>query len=164
MDHCGDDPILYIVGTNDTWTHSMDDVMHAQMVYADESSNIMVHHPSLCEIKSQSSSSGSDENHKKHSNVVIKRWFYMGSSSEVTPLLNQNGCFVNIGRNKFIQMDWLLVHNTNPFDFTINEGMHVRIYYDKLPGFSEDESLKTPYPVEVLDYLVDVPLMEHFVG
>ena len=34
--------------------------------------------------------------------------------------------------------------------------MYAHIYYDKLPGFSEDESLKTPYPVEVLDCLVDV--------
>ena len=53
-------------------------------------------------------------------------------------------------------MDGLLLHNTNPFDFTIKEGMYVCIYYDKFPGFSEDESLKTPYPVEVLDCLVDV--------
>ena len=115
MDPCGDDPILYIVGTNDTWTHSMDDVMHAQMVYADESSNIMVHHPSLCEIKSQLSWSGSDKNHKNNSNAVIKRGFYMGSSSDLTPLLTQNSHFVKICRNKFIQMDGLLVRNTNPF-------------------------------------------------
>ena len=74
----------------------------------------------------------------------------------MTPLLNQNGHFVNIGRNKFIQMDGLLVHNINPFDFTIKAGMYVHIYYDKLPGFSEDESLKIPYPLEVLDCLVDV--------
>ena len=53
-------------------------------------------------------------------------------------------------------MDGLLVHNTNPFDFTINVGMYVRIYYDKLPIFSEDESLKNPYLVEVLDCVVDV--------
>ena len=80
----------------------------------------------------------------------------MGSSSDVTPLLTQNCRFVNIGRKKFIQMDGLLVHNTNPFDFTIKVGMHVSIYYDKLPGFFEDESLKIPYHVEVLDCLVDV--------
>ena len=80
----------------------------------------------------------------------------MGSSSNVTPLLTQNGRFVKIGGKKFIQMDLLLVCNTNPFDFTIKEGMYVRIYYDKLPGFFEYESLKTPYPVEVLDCLVDV--------
>ena len=64
LDPCGDDPILYIVGTNDTWTHSMDDVMCIEMVYADESGKLMLHHPSLCEIKSQLSISGSDENHK----------------------------------------------------------------------------------------------------
>ena len=58
LDPCGDDPIIYIVGTNDTWTHSMGDVMHVQMVYANESGKFMLHHPSLCEIKSQLSSSG----------------------------------------------------------------------------------------------------------
>ena len=58
LDPCGDDPILYTVGTNDTWTHSMDDVMHVQMVYVDESGKLMLHHPSLCEIKSQLCSSG----------------------------------------------------------------------------------------------------------
>ena len=52
----------------------------------------------------------------------------MGSSSDVTPLLTQNGRFVKIGRNKFIQMDGLLVCSTNPFDFTIKAGMYVRIY------------------------------------
>ena len=36
--------------------------------------------------------------------------------------------------------------------------MYVCIYYDKFHGFSEDESLKTPYPVEVLDCLVDVSI------
>ena len=75
LDPYGDDPILYTIGTNDTWTHSIDDVMHVEMVYADESGNIELHHPSLCEIKSQLSSSGSDENHKKHSNAVIKWGF-----------------------------------------------------------------------------------------
>ena len=34
--------------------------------------------------------------------------------------------------------------------------MYVRIYYEKFPGTSEDESLKIPYLVEVLDCLVDV--------
>ena len=80
----------------------------------------------------------------------------MGSSSYVTPLLTQKGHFVKIGGNKFIQMDGLLVCITNPFYFTINASMYLRIYYDKLPGFSEDESLKTPYPIEGLDCLVDV--------
>ena len=41
----------------------------------------------------------------------------------------------------FFQMDGLLVRSTNPFDFTIKVGMYVCIYYDKLLGFSEDESL-----------------------
>ena len=80
----------------------------------------------------------------------------MGCSSNVNPLLTQNGHFVNIGGMKFIQMDGLLVHNKNPFDFTIKSGMHVRIYYENLAGMSEDESSKIPYLVEVLDYLVDV--------
>ena len=139
--------------------------MHVQTVHADESDKLMLHHPSLCEIKSQLSSSGSDGNHKKHSNAVIKRgYFYMGSSSNVTPLLTQNGRFVKIGRKKFIQMDGLLVRNTNPFDFTIKDGMYAHIYYAKLPGSSEDESLKTPYPVEVLDCLADVSIGGTFVG
>ena len=80
----------------------------------------------------------------------------MGSSSDVTPWLTQNGHFVKIGGEKFIQMDGLLVCNKNPFDFTIKVTIYVCIYYDKLPGFSKDESLKIPYPVEVLDCLVDV--------
>jgi hypothetical protein len=156
FDPCGDDPILYTVSTNDTWAHTMDDVLLAQMVYSDESGKLMLHHPSISEIKSQLSSSGTDENHKKHSTAVIKRGFYMGSCSDVTPLQTQNGHFMKIGRNKFIQMDGILVCNTNPFYFTIKVGMYVRIYYEKLLGMSEDESLKIPYPVEVLDCLVDV--------
>ena len=80
----------------------------------------------------------------------------MGSVSYVTPLLTKNCHFMNIGRNKFVQMDGILVHNTNPFDFTIKEHMCVCIYYEKFPGTSEDESLKIPYLVEVLDCLVDV--------
>ena len=80
----------------------------------------------------------------------------MGSSLDVTPLLTQNGCFVNIGRKKFIQMDGILVRYTNPFDFTIKVGMHVHIYCEKFPRIYEDESLKIPYLVEVLDCLVDI--------
>ena len=79
----------------------------------------------------------------------------MGSRSDVTPLLGDDH-FINIGRNKFIQMDGLLVHNTNPFDFTIKEGMYVYIYYENFPGIFEEESLKIPYPVEMLNCLVDV--------
>ena len=116
-------------------------------MYANESGKLMLHHPSLYEIKSQLSSSGPDENHIKHSNAVIKWGFYMGSCSNVTPLLTQNGHFVKISRKKFIQMDGLLMRNTNQFDFTINAGMYVHIYYDKFPIFSEYESLKTPYSI-----------------
>ena len=72
LDPCGDDPIIYTVSTNDTWTHTMDDVLPIQMLYPDESGKLMLLHHSLSEIKSQLSSSGSDENHKKHSNAVIK--------------------------------------------------------------------------------------------
>ena len=80
----------------------------------------------------------------------------MGCCLDLTPLLTKNGHFVNIGRKKFIQMDGLLVHGTNPFDFTIKEVMYVLIYYKNLNRISEDESLKIPYTVEVLDCLVDV--------
>ena len=86
----------------------------------------------------------------------------MGSSLDVTPLLTQNGHFVKIGRNKFIQMGGLLVRITNPFDFSIKEGMYVHIYYDNLHGFFEDESLKLSYPVEVLDCLVDLSTGDFF--
>ena len=55
-------------------------------------------------------------------------------------------------------MDGILVRSTNPFDFTIKEGMYVRIYYENFPGISEEESLKIPYPMEVLNYLVDVSI------
>ena len=65
LDPYGDDPILYTIITNDTWTHTMDDFLHVQMVYADESGELMLHHPSLFEIKSQLTSSGPDEHHKK---------------------------------------------------------------------------------------------------
>jgi hypothetical protein len=86
-----------------------------------------------------------------------------GIISDVTPLL-RDGHFVNIGRNKFIQMDGILVYNTNPFDFTIKVGMYVHIYYENLPGMFEDESLKIPYPMEVLDCLVEVSTGGTFVG
>ena len=70
----------------------------------------------------------------------------MGSRLDVTPLLGDDH-FIKIGRKKFIQMDGIIVHNTNPFDFTIKASMYVRIYYDKFPRVFEDESLKTPYPI-----------------
>ena len=72
-----------------------------------------------------------------------------------TPLLGDDH-FIKIGRNEFIQMDGILVHSTNPFDFTIKASMYVCIYYEKLPAISEEESLKIPYPMEVLNCLVDV--------
>ena len=79
----------------------------------------------------------------------------MGSRLDVTPLLGDD-CFIKIGRNKFIQMDGILVHNTNPFDFTIKADMYVHIYYENLPGISKEESLKIPYLVQVLNCLVYV--------
>ena len=97
-----------MVGIIGTWAHSVDDVLLVQMVYANENGNIMQHHPSFFEIKSQLCSSGSNEYHKKHSTIVIKRDFYAVSSSYATPLLG-DGCFVKIGRNKFIQMDGISV-------------------------------------------------------
>ena len=57
---CGHGPILYTVSTNDTCTHTMDDVLPIQMVYAFESGKLMLHHPSLSEIKSQFPSTGPD--------------------------------------------------------------------------------------------------------
>ena len=80
----------------------------------------------------------------------------MGSCLDVTPLLTKNGHFAKTGRNKFIQMDGLLVRSTNQFYFTIKAGMYVHIYYENFPGISKEESLKIPYPVEVLNCLVDV--------
>ena len=81
----------------------------------------------------------------------------MGSRSDVTPLLGDDR-FIKIGRKKIIQMDGLLVHNTNPFYFTIKEGMYVRIYYANLPGIFEEDSLEISYHVEVLNCLVDVSI------
>ena len=77
--------------TNDKWTLTMNDVLPVQMVHANESGKMVLHHPSLYEIKSQLYSSGPDKNNKKHSTAVIKRGFYMGSCSDVTPLLTKNG-------------------------------------------------------------------------
>ena len=85
----------------------------------------------------------------------------MGSRSNVTPLLGDDH-FIKIGRKKFIQMDGILVHNKNPFDFTIEVGMYVCIYYENFPSMSKEESLKIPYPVEVLNSLVDVSTGETF--
>ena len=79
----------------------------------------------------------------------------MGSRSDVTPLLGDD-CFIKIGRKNSIQMNGRLVHSTNPFYFTIKLGMYVHIYYENLPGISEEESLKILYPMEVLNCLVDV--------
>ena len=148
---CGNDPILYTIATSGTWTRSIDDVLSVLMVYADDSGKLMLHHPSLFEIKSHLSS----RSYEYRSIAVIKRGFYMGSRSDVTPLLGDDR-FIKIGRNKFIQMDGLLVHIKNPFDFTIKACMYVRIYYEKLSGMSEQESLKIPYLVELLDCLVEV--------
>lgn len=59
----------------------------------------------------------------------------MGSRLDVTPLLGDDH-FINIERKKFIQMDVLRVHITNPFDFTINGVMYVHIYSENLFGMS----------------------------
>ena len=47
LDPCKNDPILYTIGTNGTWTRSIDEVLPILMVYADDSGKIMLHHPSL---------------------------------------------------------------------------------------------------------------------
>jgi len=45
LDPCGNVPILYIVGTNGTWTHNLDDSLFVQMV-------LMLFHTSLFRVKS----------------------------------------------------------------------------------------------------------------
>ena len=92
--------------------------------------NLMLQHPSLSEIKSQLTSSGPDENHKKKSIVVTKWGSYMEYCSNVTPLLTKSGHFVKISRIKFIQADGILVRSTNPFDFTIKACTYVHIGYE----------------------------------
>lgn len=94
--------MLYAVGTNVTWTHGLYDIFLVKMVYVDENGKIMLHHPSLSKIKSQLTSSGSNESHKEHSTIVIKQGFYMGSYLDVTTLL-RDGHFFKVSRNKFIK-------------------------------------------------------------
>ena len=116
LDPCENDTILYTIGTSGTWTHG----------------KLLLHDPSLSEIKSQLSS----RSYEYRSTAVIKRGFYMGSRSDVTPLLGDYR-FINIGRKKFIQMDGILVHNTNPFDFSIRQAcmsifiMKIRLVFPK---------------------------------
>ena len=105
LDPCGNDPILYTIGTSGTWIHSMDDVFPVQMVYENESGKLMLHHPSFFKIKSYLCSSGSNQYHKKHSITVIKKGFYVGSCSDVASLLG-DGCFVKIGRQKIHSNGW----------------------------------------------------------
>ena len=50
LDPCGNDPILYTIGTSGTWTCSINDVFPILMVYVDDSVKLMLHHPSLYEI------------------------------------------------------------------------------------------------------------------
>lgn len=71
FDPCGNDPILHTIGTSGTWKRSIYDVLPILMVYADDSSKLMLHHPSLSEIKSQLSS----RSYEYHSTAVIKRGF-----------------------------------------------------------------------------------------
>ena len=111
LDPCQNDPILYTISTSVTWTRSIDHVLPVLMVYANDSGKLMLHHPSLSEIKSQLSS----RSYEYRSTAVIKRGFYMGSRLDVTPLLGDDH-FIKIGRKKFIQMDGILVHSKNPFD------------------------------------------------
>ena len=68
LDTCENDPILNTIGTSGTWTCSIDDIFPILMVYADDSGKLMLHHPSLSEIKSQLYSSS----YEYHSTVVIK--------------------------------------------------------------------------------------------
>ena len=75
---------------------------------------------------------------KNNSTAIIKWGFYMGSRSNVTPLLGDSN-LIKIERSEFIQMDGIPMQNTNLFDFTIKEGMHVRIYYENLFGMSEEK-------------------------
>jgi len=70
--------------------------------------------------------------------------------------------FLNIGRNKFIQIDDILAHRTNPVDFSIIVGVHVHIYYEKLPCMSKDESFKFSYTMDVFDCLVEVSIIGTF--
>ena len=74
----------------------------------------------------------------------------------MTPPLTKNSHFLKIGRKKFIQMDGILVRNTNTIGLSIKEGMYVHIYYEAFYGMSEYGSLEIPCPIEVLDCLVDV--------
>ena len=55
-------------------------------------------------------------------------------------------------------MDGIMVHKTNPFDFTIKVGIYVYIYYENLPSTFEEEPLKIPYLVKVLNSLVEVSI------
>ena len=64
LDPCGNDPILYTIGTNGTWTDSIDDVFPVLIVYAYDNGKTMIHHPSLFQIK-LFSTSRSYEDHQK---------------------------------------------------------------------------------------------------
>ena len=46
LDPCGNDSVLYNIGTNGIWTCSIDDVFPVLMVYVDDSGKLMLHHPS----------------------------------------------------------------------------------------------------------------------
>ena len=85
----------------------------------------------------------------------------MGYILYVTPLLRYSH-FIRIGRNKFIQMDGLMVHITNPSYFTIKASMYVHIYYENLSDMFEEESFKIPYPMEALNCLVDISTGQTF--
>ena len=61
----------HAIGTNETWTRSMEYFLFVQLGNANKSGNLMIHHPSFSKRKSHLYSSVSDEYHKKHSVVVI---------------------------------------------------------------------------------------------
>lgn len=85
--------LFTLFGINNTWTHSMHAIFFVHMVHTYEGGKLMLYHPLLTKIESQLSLSGLDEYHKKNSIIVIKKEFYMGSCSYVTPLLRDGHFF-----------------------------------------------------------------------
>jgi hypothetical protein len=133
----------------------MHNVIHVHMVYTDEDGRLSLHHPSLSELQLQLGLTSSTILQEMVSLACIKPRYYIGSSLDVTPLL-RDGCFVKIDGKKFIHLDGIVIPTTNPVDLIIKSGNYVHIYYENVVDLSKDESLCIPYPVEVLDFLVDV--------
>jgi len=61
-------------------------------------------------------------------------------------------------------LDGVFIPTTNTIDLTIKLGNCVYIYYENVVGLSKDESLCIPYPIEVLDFIVDVSFGKNFFG